>query len=523
MVSRMNPECKIEPHLDDIKSLQYGPSYFKQFDMVLNALDNVSARRHVNRICLASNIPLIESGTEGWLGQVQPFVAGLSACYECTPQKPTTHYPICTIRANPTKSIHTIVWSKELFERLFGKSKSGDEIVKELEENTPGDGDDQIPVLDEKEIQALENEKKKSITHFIFHKLFYTDILQLRELKSYWEKTKPPTPINLESLMAIEESDLSDENIFDDQRIWSETKSGQVFMQTCSKLLDLSKVEPQSWDKDNPLHLDFVTSASNLRSSQFNIPRQSRFTVKSDAGNIIPAIATTNAIIAGLIVAEAIKVASGQKETCKQTFMRKMPVRKKLLVSCSMDEKNPSCYVCSSNFVKLKVDTKTVTLKSFIELVLRSQLNMLQPTLIVDNDILFESGEDVEEDFVDQLPKSLNAIRIIDNTVLQVEDFSQDISIQIAVEHKERDFFENPDRPFEFSGEVSITVTNKSIENTIEQGRDEEESDDLMIVDTKSNSDDIQIIETPKGKEKKRKREEDYADYSSKAQKIDTN
>lgn len=34
------------------------------------------------------------------------------------------------------------------------------------------------------------------------------------------------------------------------------------------------------WDKDVDLHLDFVTAATNLRAHIFNIPLQSRFTVK---------------------------------------------------------------------------------------------------------------------------------------------------------------------------------------------------------------------------------------------------
>jgi len=38
---------------------------------VLNALDNVDARRHVNRVCLATGVPLIESGTKGYVGQVR--------------------------------------------------------------------------------------------------------------------------------------------------------------------------------------------------------------------------------------------------------------------------------------------------------------------------------------------------------------------------------------------------------------------------------------------------------------------
>jgi len=38
--------------------------------MVLNALDNRTARSHVNRMCLAADVPLIESGSAGYNGHV---------------------------------------------------------------------------------------------------------------------------------------------------------------------------------------------------------------------------------------------------------------------------------------------------------------------------------------------------------------------------------------------------------------------------------------------------------------------
>ena len=52
----------------------------------------------------------------------------------------------------------------------------------------------------------------------------------------------------------------------------------------------------------------FVTAACNLRSTIFNIAPQSYYEAKGIAGNIIPSIATTNAIIAGLQVLEAVKI-----------------------------------------------------------------------------------------------------------------------------------------------------------------------------------------------------------------------
>jgi ubiquitin-like 1-activating enzyme E1 B len=44
------------------------------FDLVLNGLDNLEARRHVNRLAMATKVPLVESGTTGYLGQVCSFL-----------------------------------------------------------------------------------------------------------------------------------------------------------------------------------------------------------------------------------------------------------------------------------------------------------------------------------------------------------------------------------------------------------------------------------------------------------------
>lgn len=63
-----------------------------------------------------------------------------------------------------------------------------------------------------------------------------------------------------------------------------------------------------SFDNTFRLSMCFVTAASNLRSSIFDITTMSFHDAKGVAGNIIPAIASTNAIIAGLQVAQAIQL-----------------------------------------------------------------------------------------------------------------------------------------------------------------------------------------------------------------------
>lgn len=72
-----------------------------------------------------------------------------------------------------------------------------------------------------------------------------------------------------------------------------------------------------SFDKDDHMAVEFVTAAANIRAASFGIPLHSLFEAKGIAGNIVHAVATTNAIIAGLIVIEAIKVLQNDAKNCR--------------------------------------------------------------------------------------------------------------------------------------------------------------------------------------------------------------
>jgi len=68
------------------------------------------------------------------------------------------------------------------------------------------------------------------------------------------------------------------------------------------------QLTPIEFDKDIDDHMLFVTACSNLRALNYSIPTEDTHRSRAIAGRIIPAIATTTALVTGLICLEMYKI-----------------------------------------------------------------------------------------------------------------------------------------------------------------------------------------------------------------------
>ncbi|KAF1830622.1 ubiquitin-activating enzyme E1 3 [Decorospora gaudefroyi] len=462
---QFNPNVNIVAYHDNIKDDQFNVAWFQRFGLVFNALDNLDARRHVNKMCLAANVPLVESGTTGFNGQVQVIKKGETECYDCTPKDAPKSFPVCTIRSTPSQPIHCIVWAKSyLFAEMFGTSEDD---APELDHSEDADNATEVANL-RKEAQALkrirESMGSQDFPRLVFDKVYKEDIERLRSMEDMWKTKRAPEALDYDALMQASLG-VGPAIAQHDQTVWSVAENFAVFVDSVKRLstrLEETRANAQvgnavpilSFDKDDVDTLDFVVASANLRSHMFGIEMRSKFDIKQMAGNIIPAIATTNAMTASLCVLQAFKVMRDQLDKAKMVFLTRGTER--VISSEALRPPNPHCATCGVAYATLHVDTKRAKLSDLVDHILKEKLAYGQDFSIKHNaDILYDVDEDIH------LNKTFAELSLKGDAFITISDDAEaDAKVDVVFSIIEQDFTENAE-PLRVPDELKIATKPK--------------------------------------------------------------
>ena len=424
--SKFNPHVRIESYHANIKDARFDKKWFKTFDIVFNALDNLDARKYVNQMCISIDVPLVESGTAGFNGQASVIKKGITECFACREKETPKSFPVCTIRSTPSLPIHCIVWAKSyLFTEIFG---AGEDNATEMDFNVTGENAEEVAKLME-ETSALKRIKdlmgKPEFSGEIFSKVFVQDIERLRSMETMWDGKRPPEPLNAgECTNGLHES--IDQLLQDQRAVWTKAQCLHAYQHATRRLtqrmLSLkssgTKQAELEFDKDDEDTLDFVVATANLRSYIFGIEPKSKFDVKQMAGNIIPAIATTNAIIAGACVLHAFKVFKGDYSRGAMFSIGKTDAR---LMNSYHQEPNPLCSVCSAAYSDVRLDLAEATLQDLADGV--SSLGYKSFSIFTPDGLIYEKDdEEDDEDMEDMLSNKLSNMGILAGTLIRISD-----------------------------------------------------------------------------------------------------
>ncbi|KAJ9576640.1 hypothetical protein L9F63_025464 [Diploptera punctata] len=380
-VRRMNPGINVVAHENRVgpeTEKVYDDAFFENLDGVANALDNVDARIYMDRRCVYYRKPLLESGTLGTKGNTQVVVPFLTESYSSSQDPPEKSIPICTLKNFPNAIEHTLQWARDSFEGLF--RQSAENAAQYLADSQFVDRTLKLPGVQPLEVlesvkQALVDHRPKSLQDCVawarcYWQEQYND--QIRQLlfnfppdqltssgQPFWSGPKRcpvplvfsvDNPLHLDYIVAaanlkaevygvpqnrdreviaemVQQVEVPEfipksgvKIAVSDAQVQVSNGAGSVDHDRINQLqkelpsrdqLNDLTITPLEFEKDDDanLHMDFIVASSNLRAANYSIPPADRHKSKLIAGKIIPAIATTTSVVAGLVCLELYKLA----------------------------------------------------------------------------------------------------------------------------------------------------------------------------------------------------------------------
>lgn len=331
----------------------FDDNFWENQNIIITAVDNLKARKYIDKKCTFYSLILIDAGTNGMSASSDIFYPGKTICLNDLPEPVQTTIALCTLKKFPTEIIHCIEWSKEVFKELFEESlnelkmyfNNKDNLINILK--TKIDNNELYFKLEKVKhfSNILENTNKYNIIEFAFFLFnYYFNILikilieeypldkKLQNGQLFWECGKRPPhslELNIQSsdtilffksfyyilshIINYREIILENEIICIIDKLMNNNKNYKIEqvnkndIEIILKRLEISKekiisLNPINFEKDNDenYHVNFILSLSNLRADNYKINKSNFLKVKEIAGKIIPAVTTTTATITGI-------------------------------------------------------------------------------------------------------------------------------------------------------------------------------------------------------------------------------
>ena len=324
------PNMKVSNYTTKVGSSNesiFNYNFWKHKDIVINALDNVEARKYIDQKCVCFCKPLFESGTLGVKGNVQVIIPNKTATYSEIKDPPEKNIPMCTIRNFPNTIDHCVEWALSIFDKICNRGVADlNDFVKDssyfnsklkLLENIPERTErTTIVTLLINTLNTKESYWIESLGNYIYIKYckkIIVEVLDTHKDDKFWsgDKLKPKLLDILEILHKnyyLSILNLLNITVIPTMELTGTMEESQYeALNVIEFPSDLIIPKPMTYDKDLQSHLEFMTHLTNIRAECYNITPGDKLQIQLLSGKIIPALSTTTSIISAFVVLDIVK------------------------------------------------------------------------------------------------------------------------------------------------------------------------------------------------------------------------
>ncbi|KAM9976413.1 hypothetical protein ACTFIR_010254 [Dictyostelium discoideum] len=177
--------------------------------------------------------------------------------------------------------------------------------------------------------------------------------------------------------------------------------------------------DPKQFDNDNPDHMNWLFECAKKRAEKFNINGVTYKLTQGVAKNIIPAIASTNAIIAAACCNEVFKFCTDSSGYLNN-YMMYNGLNGVYTFTFEYEIKE-GCAVCGTNLVTFEID-KSNTLSTFLEKITTdSRFQFKKPSLRSNGRNLYMQGL-LHQSTVPNLEKTLSELNVQEDDEITITD-----------------------------------------------------------------------------------------------------